>query len=64
MNFPGAKVLAKSKQEKPIKLLEAFYTHSDSNSINRSQYFSEFYKPIIQNELVLTYLNLNNARIC
>ena len=26
---PGAKVLAKSKQEKPRKLLEAFYTYSD-----------------------------------
>ena len=51
MNFPGAKVLAKSKQEKPRKLLEAFYTYSDQNSINRSQYFSVFYKPIIQNVL-------------
>ena len=49
MNFPCAKVLAKSKQEKPSKLLEAFYTYFDSNSINRSQYFSQYYKPIIQN---------------
>jgi len=39
MNFPGAKVSAKSKQEKPRKLLEAFYTYSDSNSINRLQNF-------------------------
>ena len=51
MNFPGAKFFAKSKQEKPRKLLEDFYTYSDLNSINRSQYFSEFYIPIIQKNL-------------
>ena len=51
INFTGGKVLEKSKQEKPRKLLEAFYKYSDSNSINRSQYFSEFYKLIIQNVL-------------
>ena len=65
MNFPGAKFFAKSKQEKPRKLLEDFYTYSDLNSINRSQYFSEFYIPIIQKNLKnLMSFNLFKFKQC
>ena len=47
MDFDASKVLSKCMYEKPRRLIESFYTYVKPAAINRSQEFSETYKPIV-----------------
>jgi len=44
MNFGDPKVLTTNNNVRPRKLLEAFYSQNNQNSINRSVEYPDIYK--------------------
>ena len=51
MNFDNYSILSQNSYAKPRKILESFYTYSNTNAFNRSTNFSEIYKPSV-NKLI------------